>query len=189
MNTSYSKYKPGDGVAALWRSLTRSNKFNRGAVWSIMIIGALLAFEIFNFSITQFALRDLLGDLTFTSMRWATILAITFCGIDFAGIARIFTVTLLALPYLLSPQTYLLDLIIALTTGVIIIAVFNYYISVAKDESFRERFVEMAALSLSVRVQFRDWISHSAVVGDRNLINIERDSRFENDCLFSVRAV
>jgi hypothetical protein len=54
-------------------------------------IGALLAFEIFNFSTTQFALRDVLGDLTFAGLRWATILAIAFCGIDFAGIARIFT--------------------------------------------------------------------------------------------------
>jgi hypothetical protein len=56
-----------------------------------MIIGALLAFEIFNFSTTQFALLDMLGNLTFAGMRWATILAIAFCGIDFAGIARIFT--------------------------------------------------------------------------------------------------
>jgi hypothetical protein len=29
--------------------------------------------------------------LTFAGMRWATLLAIAFCGIDFAGIARIFT--------------------------------------------------------------------------------------------------
>jgi hypothetical protein len=36
-------------------------------------------------------LRDVLGDLAFGSFRWATILAIAFCGIDFAGIARIFT--------------------------------------------------------------------------------------------------
>jgi hypothetical protein len=57
----------------------------------MMIIGALIAFEIFNFSTTQFALRDVLGDLTFAGMRWATILAVAFCGIDFAGIARIFT--------------------------------------------------------------------------------------------------
>jgi hypothetical protein len=56
-----------------------------------MIIGALLAFEIFNFSTTQFALRDILGDLMFAGVRWATILAIAFCGIDFAGIARMFT--------------------------------------------------------------------------------------------------
>ncbi len=68
----------------------------------------------------------------------------------YTGIAYIFTVSMLVLPYLVSPETYLLDLAIALTTGVIIIAVFNYYISVAKGESFRERFVEMAGLSLSV---------------------------------------
>ena len=68
----------------------------------------------------------------------------------YTGIAYIVTVSLLVLPYLLSPETYILDLIIALTTGVIIIAVFNYYISVAKGESFRERFTEMAVLSLSV---------------------------------------
>ena len=69
----------------------RGRKLNRGATWGIMIIGALLAFEIFNFSTTEFALKDILGDLTFAGFRWATILSIAFCGIDFAGIARIFT--------------------------------------------------------------------------------------------------
>jgi VIT1/CCC1 family predicted Fe2+/Mn2+ transporter len=68
----------------------------------------------------------------------------------YTGIAYVITVSLLVLPYLISPETFYLDLVIALTTAVIIIAVFNYYISVAKGESFRERFVEMAALSLSV---------------------------------------
>ncbi len=63
----------------------------RGAAWGIMIIGALLAFEIFNFSTTDFALRDVLGELRFLGMRWATILAFAFCGIDFAGVARLFT--------------------------------------------------------------------------------------------------
>jgi hypothetical protein len=80
-----------DGLAALFRDLFRGRRFNRGAAWGMMIIGALLAFEIFNFSTTQFALRDVLGDLTFAGMRWASILAVAFCGIDFAGIARIFT--------------------------------------------------------------------------------------------------
>jgi hypothetical protein len=56
-----------------------------------MIIGALLAFEAFNFSTTEFALNDVLGDLKFAGFRWATILSIAFCGIDFAGIARMFT--------------------------------------------------------------------------------------------------
>lgn len=67
----------------------------------------------------------------------------------YTGIAYIITVALLVLPYLLF-QNYILDLIIALTTAVIIIAVFNYYISVAKGESFRARFLEMAGLSLGV---------------------------------------
>lgn len=63
----------------------------RGAVWGMMIIAALLAFEIFNFSTTDFALRDVLGELRFMGIRWATILAVAFCGIDFAGVARLFT--------------------------------------------------------------------------------------------------
>jgi hypothetical protein len=66
-------------------------RLKRGAAWGGMILGALLAFEIFNFSTTQFALLDVLGELKFAGMRWATILAVAFCGIDFAGIARIFT--------------------------------------------------------------------------------------------------
>ena len=88
--TAYRK-NAGDGLAALFRNVTRGRRFNRGAAWGLMIIGALAAFEIFNFSTTQFALADVLGDLQFAGMRWATILAIAFCGMDFAGIARIFT--------------------------------------------------------------------------------------------------
>lgn len=70
-----------------------SNRFHvrRGLLFGLLIVGALLAFEVFNYSTTDFALTDLLGDLTFMSVRWATILSIAFCGIDFAGIARLFT--------------------------------------------------------------------------------------------------
>src|SRR5574338_1208493 len=58
----------------------------------VMILGALVAFEIFNFSTTDHALTDLLGDLSFLGvLPWSTILALAFCGIDFAGIARLFT--------------------------------------------------------------------------------------------------
>jgi VIT1/CCC1 family predicted Fe2+/Mn2+ transporter len=67
----------------------------------------------------------------------------------YTGIAYILTVTLLVLPYLLF-SNYILDLVIALTLAVLIIAVFNYYISVAKDEPFRKRFIEMTGLSLGV---------------------------------------
>jgi hypothetical protein len=63
----------------------------RGLAFGLILITALLAFEIFNFSSTQFALTDMIGHLKFANIQWATILAIAFCGIDFAGIARLFT--------------------------------------------------------------------------------------------------
>lgn len=66
-------------------------KIKPGLVYGLIIFSALIAFEIFNYSTTDFALQDLLGDLRFAGVRWATILAIAFCGIDFAGIARLFT--------------------------------------------------------------------------------------------------
>jgi VIT1/CCC1 family predicted Fe2+/Mn2+ transporter len=67
----------------------------------------------------------------------------------YTGIAYIITVTLLILPYLLI-EDYIVCLLISLTTAVLIIAIFNYYISVAKGENFRRRFAEMAGLSLGV---------------------------------------
>jgi hypothetical protein len=69
----------------------RSTAHKRGLIFGSIILVALLAFEVFNFSSTSFALRDVLGDLTFAGFRWATLLAFAFCAIDFAGIARIFT--------------------------------------------------------------------------------------------------
>jgi hypothetical protein len=66
-------------------------KLPRGLLFGVLIVAALLAFEVFNYSTTEFALSDLLGELSFAGVRWATILAIAFCGIDFAGIARLFT--------------------------------------------------------------------------------------------------
>ncbi|MBI5962685.1 MAG: hypothetical protein HY863_04355 [Chloroflexi bacterium] len=69
----------------------KSASLKRGAIFGGILITALLAFEVFNFGTTSFALQDVLGDLKFAGMRWSAILAIAFCGIDFAGIARIFT--------------------------------------------------------------------------------------------------
>ncbi len=67
----------------------------------------------------------------------------------YTGIAYLITVTLLVLPYLFI-QNYYLDLGIALFTAILIIAAFNFYVSVAQDMPFRARFLEMAGLSLSV---------------------------------------
>lgn len=71
--------------------ILQGNRLNRGLVWGLLILGALISFEIFNYSTTDFAMADLLGDLRFAGIRWSTILALAFCGIDFAGIARLFT--------------------------------------------------------------------------------------------------
>ena len=62
-----------------------------GLAFGLIIIVALLAFESFNYSTTEYALNDLLGNLKFFGIAWSTILSIAFCGIDFAGIARLFT--------------------------------------------------------------------------------------------------
>jgi hypothetical protein len=82
------------------QSLPSAKKFIRaagnagqysGIIVGLIIATALIFFEMFNYSTTDYALADLLGDLNFAGIRWATLLAIAFCGIDFAGVARLFT--------------------------------------------------------------------------------------------------
>jgi len=67
----------------------------------------------------------------------------------YTGSAYIATVFVLILPYLLLENFYLC-LALTLTAAVAIVAVFNYYVSIAQDVSFKERFTEMAGLSLGV---------------------------------------
>ncbi len=67
----------------------------------------------------------------------------------YTGLAYIITVALLITPYLLLDNVFVC-LAIVLGTAILIIAAFNYYISVAKGESFKKRFAEMAGLSLGV---------------------------------------
>ncbi len=69
----------------------RGASLRRGAIFGSILVAALVAFEISNYGITSYTLRDILGDLQFGGIRWASILAFAFCCIDFAGIARIFT--------------------------------------------------------------------------------------------------
>jgi hypothetical protein len=72
-------------------TVLHSLNLRRGLAFGLMIVVALFAFEMFNFSTTEFALSDLLGNLKFAGLHWSSILAVAFCGIDFAGIARLFT--------------------------------------------------------------------------------------------------
>ena len=79
------------GTATQWLTDRLRIQLQRGSIFGFIIIGALVAFEIFNYSTTEFALNDLLGDLQSAGLRWSTILALAFCSMDFAGIARLFT--------------------------------------------------------------------------------------------------
>jgi VIT1/CCC1 family predicted Fe2+/Mn2+ transporter len=67
----------------------------------------------------------------------------------YTGIAYLFTVTFMVLPYLLL-ESYAVALGIMLVVVIIIIMFFTYYTSVAKDLPFGKRFFEMALISLSV---------------------------------------
>jgi VIT1/CCC1 family predicted Fe2+/Mn2+ transporter len=67
----------------------------------------------------------------------------------YTGMAYIVTVIILILPYLII-SNYFLCLIFTLAFALIIIAFFNYYVSVVREESFPRRFAEMAGLSLGV---------------------------------------
>lgn len=69
----------------------------------------------------------------------------------YTGGAYLVTVLILILPYLVLTNYYLC-LAVTLAGAVLIIALFNYYISVAKDVPFKSRFLEMAGLSLGVAV-------------------------------------
>ena len=80
-----------DAPRGIGTRLVEDYTMKRGMVFGIIIVAAMLAFELFNYSTTDFALANLLGDLKFMGLRWAMILAIAFCGMDFAGIARLFT--------------------------------------------------------------------------------------------------
>ena len=82
-----NNFRFNHGINSMLKGVT----LRRGMAWGIIIVGALLAFEIFNYSTTQFALADVLGTLKFAGIPWSTILALAFCGIDFAGLARLFT--------------------------------------------------------------------------------------------------
>ena len=69
----------------------------------------------------------------------------------YTGMAYLITVALMVLPYLLLPNAlYLAAFGVMLTVVVMIIAVFNYYVSVVQSIPFWPRFAEMGTISLSV---------------------------------------
>jgi VIT1/CCC1 family predicted Fe2+/Mn2+ transporter len=67
----------------------------------------------------------------------------------YTGIAYIFTVLFLIFPYLIFINPYF-SLIFTIFNAVIVIFIFTFYISIAKDISFKKRFLEMISISLGI---------------------------------------
>ena len=71
----------------------------------------------------------------------------------YTGIAYLVTVALMVTPYLLLPNDfYVTAFAVMIAVVILIIFVFNYYISVAQSLPFWRRFAEMTAISLGVAV-------------------------------------
>ena len=76
-----------------------------------------------------------------------------FKSCSYTGVAYLVTVALLILPYLLLGNSqYMTALFVMIAVVVLIIAGFTYYISVAKGEKFKPRFLEMTLISVGVAV-------------------------------------
>ena len=72
---------------------------------------------------------------------------------SYTGIAYLVTVVALIAPYLIFPNSqFILALICMLVIVVLIIAGFTYYTSVAQEQPFKSRFLEMALISIGVAV-------------------------------------
>jgi VIT1/CCC1 family predicted Fe2+/Mn2+ transporter len=72
-----------------------------------------------------------------------------FSSALYTGCAYLVAVTMMVLPYILIKQVYI-ALGLMLVIVVFIIFLFNYYISIAKELSFKKRFSEMVTISLGV---------------------------------------
>ena len=93
LRSAFSRSNSGKSRTSLLQRITKKVGASdpRHVVIGAILLTALIAFEIFNFDTTRYALDSLLAEVSFVGLGWATILAIAFCAIDFAGLARLFT--------------------------------------------------------------------------------------------------
>ncbi len=69
----------------------------------------------------------------------------------YTGLAYIGTILILVLPYFLL-NNIIVCLVLTIITVFFLISIFNYYVSVAKELKFKNRFMEMIGISLGVAV-------------------------------------
>lgn len=169
----YNSYQPqpslGQAIGRMVWKLVESFKMKRGMVFGLIIIGALLAFELFNYTTTDFALTDLLGDLRFLGIRWAMILSLAFCGMDFAGIARLFTPERgrgekLEVWYLLAAWFLAATMNAILTWWGVTIALLNHQ-SLGNEILTRDQLLAMVPIFVAVLV----WLIRILIIGTFSL--------------------
>ncbi|MBD3220251.1 rubrerythrin family protein [bacterium] len=85
----------------------------------------------------------------------------------FTGVAYIVTVAVLVAPFLIVDD-HRVALAATLTVAVLIVAVFTFYLSVARGLPFRRRFLEMAGISLGVAA-----VSFGIGIGIKHLLGVE----------------
>jgi VIT1/CCC1 family predicted Fe2+/Mn2+ transporter len=85
----------------------------------------------------------------------------------YTGTAYVLTVLLLITPFLILQNPFI-ALALAVILGVFLILVFSFYFSVVRDISFRHRFIEMFAISMSVAA-----VSFMIGLGVRKFLHVE----------------
>lgn len=64
---------------------------NKTFIFFLVLLSALICFEVFNFDTTRYGLRYFFGDLSFMGIEWVMWLAVAACAADMVGMLRIFT--------------------------------------------------------------------------------------------------
>lgn len=64
---------------------------HKASAMVVILLMGLIAFEVFNFDTTRFALNDLMAGRRVWGVEWGSVLALAFCSLDFAGLVRILT--------------------------------------------------------------------------------------------------
>lgn len=99
--------------------------------------------------ITGIAMTLSLASTEYLATRTGEGIRSPFKAVVYAGLANIFTVLFLVFPYFIFTNIYF-SLGLMLLNAIIVIFLFSFYISVAKDISFWKRFPEMVLISLGV---------------------------------------
>ena len=66
-------------------------KLNKTVLFFVVLLSALICFEVFNFDTTRYSLTYFFGNQSFIGMQWAVWLAVAACAADFVGMIRMFT--------------------------------------------------------------------------------------------------